>query len=217
MKKHLIILSILWGFLQVNAQTDSVKISSSSTTDSLVVITDSASSADDTPLLPDHYLFTQRLMWGEKGLMRNFNVFKLSPESRDLEMEIRSKMVTIHQLTGYAALASMLATGLVGWKLYDGNQGLKGTHEALAATTNALYYTTAALAFFAPPPMRGDSKGISGVKVHRVLSIVHLSSMITTQVLSGMIERRPELKPYHRAAAITAFGSLLAASIVVKF
>jgi hypothetical protein len=49
---------------------------------------------DSIKLLPEKYLFTQRILWGERGLMRYFNTFKLSPTSRDLEMNIRSVMIT---------------------------------------------------------------------------------------------------------------------------
>ncbi len=58
--------------------------------------------ADTIKLLPDHYLFTQRILWGEKGLMRNFDMFKLSPTSRDIEMNIRSVMITTHQYLAFA-------------------------------------------------------------------------------------------------------------------
>jgi len=49
------------------------------------------------------------------------------------------------------------------------------------------------------------------------LAIIHLSSMIATNVLSFYLEDNPNLRPYHRAAAFTAFGSFLAAEIIIKF
>lgn len=59
-------------------------------------------------LLPTHYPLTQRLLWGEKGLMRNFDSFKLSEESRELELDIRDKMFTAHRYLGYATFTGLL-------------------------------------------------------------------------------------------------------------
>jgi len=217
MKIRLILFITFLSVTGLYAQTEITGSAAATLPDSTVTnVSNAETASDSTQLLPDHYLITQKLMWGEKGLMRNFDAFKLSPESRDKEMEIRARMITLHQVTAYATLASMLATGLVGWKVYDGKTSLKDVHGTLAGATNALYYTTAALALFSPPPMKGDPKGITPVKIHRALAIVHLSSMIATQVLSGMIESHPNLKPYHRAAAMTAFGSLFLASVVVR-
>lgn len=98
--------------------------------------------ADTIKLLPDHYLFTQRMLWGEKGLMRNFDMFKLSTTSRDIEMNIRSAMITTHQYLAFASLAGMLGTGIVGQFLYQGNRDIKDLHEGLATFTNVTYFTS---------------------------------------------------------------------------
>ena len=171
---------------------------------------------DSTALLPKHYLFTQRILWGEKGLMRNINMFKLSESERDREMSIRSTMISLHQYFGYATLVSMIGNGIVGQRLYTGQRDLKDLHSTLAGTTDFFYFSTAALSLFAPPPMKDRSGGITNLNVHRALSILHLTSMIATNVLSGMVEDNPSLKPYHRAAAITAFGSLFLATVIIK-
>lgn len=177
----------------------------------------SATTNDSVPLLPDHFLFTQRLLWGQKGLMRNFNSFQLSPEERQNELKIRRTMLTTHQVLGFATLGAMVAQGIVGAKLYNGNDGLKGTHEALAAGVNFGYFTTASLALFAPPKMLDERKGYSSIKVHKALAIVHLSGMIATNILASQLESHPNLRPYHRAAAYTAFGAFAASMIVIKF
>ena len=176
-----------------------------------------SASSDSVKLLPDHFLFTQRLLWGQKGLMRNFNYFKLSPEERERELRIRRTMLTTHQILGFATLGGMIAQGIVGSKLYNGDIGLKGTHEALAAGVNFGYFTTASLALFAPPKMLDERKGYSSIKVHKILAIVHLSGMIATNILAGQLESHPNLRPYHRAAAFTAFGAFAASMIIIKF
>lgn len=172
---------------------------------------------DRVPLLPDHFLFTQRLLWGQKGLMRNFNYFQLSTEERQQELKIRRTMLVTHQILGFATMGAMVAQGIVGAKLYNGNIGLKDTHEALAAGVNFGYFTTASLALFAPPKMLDERKGYSSIKVHKALAIVHLSAMIATNILASQIESNPNLRPYHRAAAFTAFGAFAASMIIIKF
>jgi len=168
-------------------------------------------------LLPKKYLFTQKLLWGEKGVMRNINIFKLSPESRDLEQDIRDKMFKAHRYIGYATLAGMVAQGIVGERLYSGNTGLKDLHEGLAGAVNIGYFTTAGLALFAPPRMNDRPKGFSTYKLHKYLVLVHLSSMIATNILSGMVEDNPSLKPYHRATAYVAYSSFLVSMVVINF
>lgn len=170
----------------------------------------------DEALLPEHYLFTQRILWSEHGLMRNFDIFKLSKESRNLEMNIRSISMTAHEYLGYASLLGMVGTAITGQKLYTGDSRNKDLHEGLAGFTNICYFSTAALGLFQPPPMHNRESGFTKLRIHRTLSVIHLTSMIATNVLSGMMEHNAQLRPYHKAAAITAFSSLFLATVVIK-
>lgn len=167
-------------------------------------------------LLPSKILFTQKILWGNKGLMRNLNRFELNPENRQNELKLRRNMLKTHQVMGFVTLGGMIAQGIVGAKLYDGDYAIKETHEALGAGVNIAYFTTASLALFAPPKMVNERKGFSSIKLHKALSIIHLSSMIATNVLAGQIEKNPDLRPYHRAAAYTAFGSFAVSVFVIK-
>jgi len=180
-------------------------------------VSDTLASLEPEELLPSKYLFTQRLLWSEHGVMRNFDYFALNEASRERELEIRNTMFTAHQYVGYATLAGMIAQGFVGQKLYNGDKSMRGLHEGLAGAVNIGYFTTAGLAFFAPPRRHNREKGFSALTVHKCLSIVHLSSMIATNILSGMTENNPSLKSYHKVAAYTAFGSFFASMIVIKF
>lgn len=172
-------------------------------------------------LLPDKIIFTQRIFWGEKGLMRNFNAFELTPEKRQKELKVRRTMLVAHQIMGMATLGGMIAQGIVGAKLYNysGNnyKGIKDTHEMIGSIVNIGYFSTAALSLFAPPKMLNERKGYSSIKLHRGLAIVHMTAMIATNILAGQLEGNPSLKPYHRAAAFTAFGAFAASMIVIKF
>ena len=71
-------------------------------------------------LLPSSMIFTQRLLWGEKGLMRTTKAIPLNLENREKELRIRRKMLLAHQVIGYATLAGMIAQGVLGTKLYRG-------------------------------------------------------------------------------------------------
>ena len=134
-------------------------------------------------------------------------------------------MLVAHQIMGTLTLGGMIAQGIVGAKLYkattngENTHSLRNTHEILATGVNIGYFSTAALSLFAPPKMLNERKGYSSIKVHRALAIVHLTAMITTNILSGMLEgpNGAKIRPYHRAAAYTAFGAFAASMIVIKF
>ena len=176
-----------------------------------------SASVETIKLLPDHFVFTQRILWGEKGLMRNFKSFELSPEERQKELKIRRGMLVTHQVAGFTTLGLMIAQGFVGSSLYNGNFNKKDVHEALAVGINVGYFMTASLSLFAPPKMLDERKGYSSIKLHKALAIVHLSGMIATDILASQLESNPDLKPYHRAAAFTTFGAFAASMIVIKF
>lgn len=212
MKKILLfgIVFFCLSFFKLMAQTD--------TTQTLNLLDELSATENETvQLLPDHFVFTQRLMWGEKGLMRNFKSFELSPEERQKELKIRRTMLVAHQAMGFLTLGAMAAQGVVGSKLYNGNYNIKDTHEALAAAINVGYYTTASLSLFAPPKMLDERKGYSSIKVHKALAIVHFTGMLATNILAGQLESNPDLKPYHRAAAFTTFGAFAASMVIIKF
>ncbi|MBA4853059.1 hypothetical protein H1R81_21860 [Emticicia sp. BO119] len=203
-----LLLSVV-GFAQV---TDS---------DSLLADLDSDTITVQTKLLPDKMLLTQRIFWGENGLYRKVGIApELTPENRAKELKVRRTMFKIHQTIGLLTAAGMLAQGILGAKLYtaggDNYTRIRKAHEATALGINIAYGTTALMAFTAPPAML-NRKGISNVKVHKILSYVHLTGMITTNVLAHKISDNFKLKPYHRAAAYTTFGAYFTSMIILKF
>ncbi|MFM6953382.1 MAG: hypothetical protein ACKOWL_00160 [Sphingobacteriaceae bacterium] len=211
MKAFVLIFSLIFGLLFTStAQTDSLKTNN--------LLQDlSLSDSSKVQLLPHKMIPTQRLLWGPKGLMRNFDKFELTPEKRQNELKVRRTMLVAHQIMGFATLGGMVAQGIVGAKLYNGRYDLRDTHEMLAGAVNIGYFTTASLSLFAPPKMVDERKGYSSIKVHKLLAVVHMSAMIATNVLAGMVDDHPNLKPYHRAAAYTAFGAFAASMVVIKF
>lgn len=189
--------------------------------DSDSLLADLDTNTEQAKLLPDKMLVTQRIFWGEKGLYRKVGIAPaLTPENRAKELKVRRTMFKIHQAMGLLTAAGMLAQGFLGAKLYtatgDDYTRIRRVHEATAKGINIAYGTTALMAFTAPPGMI-NRKGISNIKVHKYLSFVHLTGMITTNVLAHKTTENYKLKPYHRAAAYTTFGAYFAAMAVLKF
>ena len=163
-------------------------------------------------LLPEKMLFTQRMLWGENGLLRRAELAPFTPAQRSREIELRRKMLVAHQALGYVTLASMIAQGIIGGKLYNGDTSLKSAHETMAAVVNVSYFTGAGLSLFAPPPLiNRTEKGLSSARAHKWLASIHFSAMVATNLLT---ESDTEL---HRIAAYTAFGSFATATLVLTF
>ena len=178
-----------------------------------LIITDENATPD---LLPERMIFTQRIFWGEKGLLRKTGIAPLNLENREKELQLRRKMLKAHQIIGYTTLAAMLAQGFLGGKLYnatgDKYNSLYKTHKNMSKVVNAGYFTGAALSLFSPPPLiNKKTKGFSSIKAHRFLSNIHFSAMIITNVVAD------SNKKSHKAAAYTAFASYATAVIVFKF
>ena len=177
--------------------------------------------SNNIPLLPEKFLVTQKIFWGKKGLMRNFNRFKLTPENRQNELKLRKSMFRAHQILGFVTLGEMLVQGIIGSQLYKGNMDIKNAHKTMGMMVNITYFTNASIPLFSPPKMFNERKGFSNIKLHKILAIVHFSSMVATNIFACKLARKIDtnynLRKYHRAAAYTAFGSYAASMIVIKF
>jgi hypothetical protein len=164
-------------------------------------------------LLPEKMIFTQSLLWGKKGLLRKTGISPLNLENRQKELKIRKTMLTTHQAIGYLTLASMIAQGIIGGKLYNGDESLRSTHNTMGKVVNIGYFTGAGLSLFSPPPLinKKKSKGFDSIKAHKILATVHFSAMVATN------HYKYRDKKVHKAAAYTAFASYATAVIVLKF
>ncbi|MFC5409893.1 hypothetical protein ACFPMF_11280 [Larkinella bovis] len=188
--------------------------------DLLAELADSTTDAQE--LLPKKMVFTQRAFWGPKGLLRVTKIAPLSPEGREKELKIRRTFLVSHQVLGFVTLAGFVAQGILGSQLYNAKgldySRIKEKHETVATFINFSYGTTALLSLTSPPglPTSSQKRGFSSIKLHRALAILHLTGMVTTNILSHKVAKNPELKPYHRAAAFTTFGAYAAAIIAIK-
>ena len=163
-------------------------------------------------LLPQKMIFTQSLLWGKSGLFRKTGVSKLSFEQREKELKVRNVMLKSHQILGYLTLGGMVAQGIMGGKLYNGQYELYETHKKLGRWVTASYFMGAGLSLFAPPPLvRNRVKGLNSIKAHKLLAYVHFSGMIATNAWSK------EDRDWHKYAAYTTFVSYATAVLVFKF
>ena len=130
-------------------------------------------------LLPEKMLITQRVLWGEKGLLRKTGIVKLSLENREKELIIREKMLKAHQIIGYITFAGMIYQGILGGKLYNGDYSVYETHKTLGKVVTATYFTGAGLSLFTPPPLVSRKKeGLNNIRLHKILANVHVPAMI---------------------------------------
>lgn len=168
--------------------------------------------AETPSLLPDRMLVTQRLLWGEKGVLRTSGIAPLTLEQRQKELKLRRTMLTAHQVLGYTTLAAMIAQGIIGGKLYTGQNDLYELHKDMATVVNIGYFTTAGLSLFTPPPLINKKvKGFTSIKAHKTLATIHFSAMVVTNIY------KDKNKEVHKGAAYTAFGSYALAVLVFKF
>ena len=168
----------------------------------------------DVELLPERMVFTQRLLWGDKGFLRKTGIAPLNTTQREKELKLRRSMLTTHQVLGYATLAAMVAQGIIGAKLHkDWSRSTYDLHKDMATAVNIGYFTGAGLSLFAPPPLINKKvKGFSSIKAHKTLATIHFSAMVLTNVVDKYKNNN-----IHRASAYTAFGSYAVAILVFKF
>lgn len=171
----------------------------------------------DTALVPKKMLITQRMLWGEKGLMRTTGIAPLTIDSRKKEMQVRRSFLKVHQALGFVTLGGMVAQGIVGSQLYKGNHQVKDLHEMLATGINVTYSLGAVTSLFAPPPMVNRDRKITSLRLHKWLAVAHMSGMIATNILSGLADENVKYKSAHRTVAYATFASFAAAMIVIKF
>ena len=164
-------------------------------------------------LLPSRMVFTQKFLWGEKGLFRKAGISPLNIEQREKEIKVRRSMLKAHQIIGYLTLAGMLTQGFLGGKLYNNwERGLYRTHKTVGNLTTLSYFTGAGLSLFSPPPLTNKKyKGLNSIKAHKYLASIHFSAMVAT----GIYKNRN--KKIHKYSAYTAVGSFAAAVLVFKF
>lgn len=169
-------------------------------------------------LLPPKMMFTQQLLWGERGLLRRTKVFPLTPEKRNIELKWRRGLLVTHQVIGYATVASMIGTAITGTRLYNGTGG-KDIHEAFASGTSIGYIIGGTFALFGPPGLGTGrkSKKWDSIDWHKFFAYGHVAGMITTNVLSGLAGDSPGYRNAHRISGYFTAAMFTAALVSIKF
>tara|TARA_X000000950_G_scaffold73946_1_gene92264 strand:- start:25779 stop:26393 length:615 start_codon:yes stop_codon:yes gene_type:complete len=168
---------------------------------------------ENEKLLPERMVFTQSILWGEKGIFRKIGISRLNKEQRVKELKIRKVMLKSHQIIGYLTLAGMIAQGILGGKLYNNwERDLYNTHKTVGNIVTASYFTGAGLSLFAPPPLVNKKvEGFNSIKAHKILATIHFSGMVATNYFSK------KNTDFHKYSAYTTFASYFAAVVVFKF
>ena len=168
---------------------------------------------ENEKLLPERMVFTQSILWGEKGIFRKTGISRLNKKQRTKELKIRKVMLKSHQIIGYLTLAGMIAQGILGGKLYNNwERDLYNTHKTVGNIVTASYFTGAGLSLFAPPPLVNKKvEGFNSIKAHKILATIHFSGMVATNYFSK------KNTDFHKYSAYTTFASYFAAVVVFKF
>ena len=169
-------------------------------------------------LLPEKMLISQRVLWGEKGLLRKTGIVKLSLENREKELIVREKMLKAHQIIGYITFAGMIYQGILGGKLYNGDYSVYETHKTLGKVVTVSYFTGAGLSLFTPPPLVNRKReGLSNIRLHKILANVHVPAMIVTNIYADKQYEKRSYKEIHKASAYTAVASYTLAMFTIIF
>jgi len=163
-------------------------------------------------LLPAKLVFTQRFLWGEKGLARVLKISTLNIKNREMELRLRRAMLKTHQYIGFITLGGMIYQGVLGGKLYNGDYSVYDKHKKIGELSTIAYFTGAGLSLFAPPPLINKKiKGFNSIKAHKILAMIHFPAMVSTTIFKN------KNKKIHKYSAYTAFASYATAVIVFKF
>ena len=180
-------------------------------------------------LLPDKISFGERLFWGEHGVFRGLGIASpLTPEVRKHELSVRRAMLTMHQIGGFLALASMIGTAWTGQRTIDDpkNRALRNDHQKFILSTIITYSLTASLSILSPPPLIRREDGGGTTAIHKTLAWFHVAGMILTPILGSMVSQRGvkgslginiDKAHFHQYAGYITTAIFAASMIVITF
>ena len=161
--------------------------------------------------LPENMPLHTKLLWGESGLFRKI---KLAPETRQKELQLRVKMLQLHQKIALGSLGVFFYQSYLGKQMVDGNYKYHDLHSSMSKVVWSSYMTSAALSYFAPPGMK-YSKKLSSMKIHRLLSWVHFAGMASIPFLGYNIHNSSNydkaVSLHQNVAYVTLFSMSLSA------
>ena len=231
--KKLVTTAFLFLFLGMSySQTDTTKV-----VEDDLLSEDPASKTQVTSLLPEGMGPVKRFFWSENGLMRKSSYFELTPEKREREIIVRRRMLQTHQVMGFVALGTMVASAVTGQMVINYShssadnagknmQTVKGLHQIATNATMISYGATALLQLLAPPPIIiRKNQGWSNMKAHKTLAYLHFAGMVTTPIMGQLIygsaslknDKSDQLRQFHQVSGYITTALFASAVIVMKF
>jgi hypothetical protein len=167
-------------------------------------------------LLPSRLGPMESLLWSEHGFMRRAFDFPLTPDAREKELKVRRSMLTLHQVGGYLTFASMVTTCVLGQMIINGDESLEDAKGAAAGATIAMYFATAALSIFTPPPLvRRDAW--STTSTHKLLGIFHFAGMVITPIIAPEMGDSKQQRTFHQISGYATTALFGAALLTMTF
>ena len=169
--------------------------------------------------IPSNMPIIKRPLWSEQGLLRKYNI---APQSRLDELKLRKTMMQWHQKLALVNLGLMAYQVNIGKKIDEDpseyHDKYQQIHKNLGYTSFTIYMTSAGLSIFSPPALKYD-KGMSSMKLHRYLSLIHFTGMAIQPWLGyKSVENNYENYDYyidmHRDVGQVVFISYLAAFLL---
>jgi hypothetical protein len=189
---------------------------------------DTLAQEEKPKLLPDQISFGEKLFWGEHGIFRGLGIASpLTPEVRKHELTVRRAMLTMHQIGGFLALASMIGTAWTGQRTIDlpRNRNLRNAHQKMIVATITTYSITGLLSILSPPPLiRRDEGGTTSI--HKLLAWFHVAGMILTPIIGSRVSQRGtkgslginvDNAHFHQYAGYITTAIFAASMIVITF
>ena len=172
----------------------------------------SASYSNSLKSLPKNMPLHTKILWGENGILRKV---KVAPETRQKELQLRVKMLQLHQKIALGSLGGFFYQSYLGKQLVDGNyEDYHDLHSSMSKIVWSSYMASAALSYFAPPGMK-YSKKLSSMKIHRLLSWVHFAGMASIPFLGYNIHNSSDydkaVSLHQNVAYVTLFSMSLSA------
>ena len=86
--------------------------------------------------LPKNMPIHTKILWGENGILRKV---KLAPETRQKELQLRVKMLQLHQKIALGSLGAFFYQSYLGKQMVDGNYKYHDLHSSMSKVVGLLY------------------------------------------------------------------------------
>ena len=174
----------------------------------LIITSHASSKQNETQFLPDNMPLHTKIIWGEKGIFRKLNI---SPNTRQKELQLRIKMLQLHQKLAFGTLGMFFYQTYLGNHLLDGNLEYRDRHSKMSKIVWSSYMLSASFSYLAPPGMVYTKK-VNSMKIHRLLSWVHFVGMASLPILGNNISNSADYNKAVQLHQSVAYATLFTMS-----